>query len=571
MSVDRLKMIEFLKNIYIFQGLTDEQLAQLASWLSVLPLYRGDRLFSVGDPADSFFIIMEGRVEEIWALPRGRTQRDVLISEDFFGEESLLYNRSRSYTIVALEPTTLLRMDSARFHQMVRRFPQIRANLVASAESRLLAHRERFPWLKDDEVVYIIRRKHEVVLLLSLIAPFVIALISLMIIVFVSSPEVSQTTWIAGVSVAAFLFGVALLWGIWKWIDWGNDYYIVTDQRVVWVERVIWLYDSRNEAPLATILSVNVTTSQVGRILNYGDVIVRTFTGQIILRNVGMPYQLGAIIEEYWHRVQRLSEETEKHEMELAIQRVFQRDEAGEKISEPPAEPPTMTSEQPTVLAEPSFRMVYFANFFKMRFQEGDVITYRKYWTVLIQKTWLPSLAIMLLFGVFALSLTGFLTDRFQFLAPGFILAIGIPLFLFVLVPWWLYHYVDWRNDIYQVTDKNIFDIERRPLGTEVRKSAPLENILSLEHERVGFLGYLLNYGNVTINVGEARFVFLGVHDPASVQQDIFNRMYALRRQRELARIEQERERVVQMLETYHRELEHRRENEDLDHVDHEF
>jgi hypothetical protein len=129
-----------------------------------------------------------------------------------------------------------------------------------------------------------------------------------------------------------------------------------------------------------------------------------------------------------------------------------------------------------------------------------------------------------------------------------------------MLVPWWIYHYVDWRNDIYQVTDRNIFDIERRPLGTELRKSAPLDNILSLEHERVGLLGYLLNYGNVTINVGETQFVFLGVYDPASVQQEIFDRMYSLRRQKELAEIARERDRVVSMIETYHRNQEHLRE-----------
>ena len=567
MSVDRLQIIEFLKHVYVFRGLTDEQLALLAPWFTLLSLNRGDRLFSVGDPADSFFIIMDGSVEVNWGLSRGRTRKDILIAEDFFGEESLLYNRTRSFAIVAVEPTNLLRMDTARFHQMVRQFPQVRANLVSSAESRLIAQRQRFPWLKNDEVVYVIRRKHEVVLVLSLIAPFVFALLSLMVVYFVSSPEVPQATWTAGVSVAALLFGFALLWGVWKWIDWGNDYYIITDQRVVWVERVIWLYDSRTEAPLATILSVNVTTNQVGRILNYGDVIVRTFTGQIVLRNVGMPHQMSVIIEGYWHRVQRLTKESEKQEMERAIQRVFHKNEAEEVL---PASPPAPI-EQPTVLAEPSFRLKYFANFFKMRFQEGEVITYRKYWTVLIQKTWLPTLAILLLFVVFALVLSGYSSDRFQAFSPGFILAVGIPVFFFILIPWWLYHYVDWRNDIYQVTDKNIFDIERRPLGTEVRKSAPLENILSLEHERVGFLGYLLNYGNVTINVGEARFVFLGVHDPASVQQDVFNRMYALRRQRELAEVAQERDRVVQMLESYHREQEYRRENEASDQADREF
>ena len=73
----------------------------------------------------------------------------------------------------------------------------------------------------------------------------------------------------------------AVLWGIWNWIDWGNDYYIVTDQRVVWVEKVIWLYESRDEAPLTTILAVNTTSTFLGRWLHYGSVIVKTFTGEI--------------------------------------------------------------------------------------------------------------------------------------------------------------------------------------------------------------------------------------------------------------------------------------------------
>jgi uncharacterized membrane protein YdbT with pleckstrin-like domain len=563
MTVERQQIMDFLRYLYLFRNMTDRQLELLASWFEVIALNRGDRLFSIGDPADSFFIILSGRVAEDWGMPRGRTQRDTLIAEDFFGEESLLYNRTRSYSILALQPTALLRLDSYRFHQMIRQFPQIRADLVSSAESRFIAHTQRFPWLKNDEVVYIIRRKHEIVLILSLIWPVLGALSSLLILFFVSSPEVEQGIWTAGVAVSAFLFGAAFLWGVWNWIDWGNDYYIITDQRVVWVERVIWLYDSRTEAPLETILSVNVTTNLVGRILNFGDVIVRTFTGQIVLRNVGRPYQMAAIIEEYWHRVQRLSREDELQEMEQAVQRVFKNNETEEATPLPLPPPPPV--EHPTEIKEPSRRLVYFSNFFKMRFQEGDVITYRKFWTVLIGKTWAPSLAIMLLLGAFAFSLGGYITDRFEVPPPGLVFGLGIPILIFVLIPWWVYHYVDWRNDIYQVTDRNVFDIERKPLGTEVRKSAPLENILSLEHERNGLLGYLLNFGNVTINVGEARLVFLGVHDPASIQQDIFNRMYDLRRRKETAEVANERDRVVQMLEAYHRQRELQRANEDSD------
>ena len=140
-----------------------------------------------------------------------------------------------------------------------------------------------------------------------------------------------------------------------------------------------------------------------------------------------------------------------------------------------------------------------------------------------------------------------------------------------VLLPWWLYRYIDWRNDIYQVTDKFIFDIERKPLGTEVKKAAPLENILSLEHERVGFLGYMLNYGLVTINVGETQFVFRNVHEPARIQQDIFNRIYSLRRQKENLDALKQRQRFVDVIEVYHENAEELDEDEYFDDYDDDF
>ena len=52
------------------------------------------------------------------------------------------------------------------------------------------------------------------------------------------------------------LFDVSLLLGLpalgwiaWTYLDWTNDLYIVTNQRVVYVEKVIGIYDSREEAP----------------------------------------------------------------------------------------------------------------------------------------------------------------------------------------------------------------------------------------------------------------------------------------------------------------------------------
>jgi len=77
--------------------------------------------------------------------------------------------------------------------------------------------------------------------------------------------------------------------GLYQWIDWGNDYYIVTDRRAIWLEKVIGLYDSRHEAPLRMVLSVSTTTDVSGRMMDYGDVVIRTFTGQLRFHTVGSP------------------------------------------------------------------------------------------------------------------------------------------------------------------------------------------------------------------------------------------------------------------------------------------
>lgn len=558
MAVEQERIAAFLKTIHLFRAFAPEQLERIASWFTLVSLKEGDRLQAEGDPAGGFYLLFEGSAVIQRERAGAEGIRERLTPGDFFGEETLLFGRVNPATLTAAEPTLLLFLTGENFQRLADEIPQVRLRLARDVESRRIALTRRFAWLNPEEVIYQVRRKHEAYLLLGLLGPFLLALVALLVLSMVSSPEVSSTAWVAGASLAGLLALLAAGWGVWKWIDWSNDYYVITDQRVVWTEQVIWLYDSRVEAPLSTILSVNVTTSQIGRILGYGDVIVRTFTGQVVFRNVGQPYEMAAMVEEYWHRAQKRSREAEEQEMEQAVRHLFDQ-EAGAATA--PAPPPPEAG--PAVLEEPGRWRKYFANFFKMRFEEGNVITYRKFWTVLLAKTWLPTLAILLdMFGMAGLILA-YLMEDIQRPRPDTVLLVGLPLLVLIFLPWWAYHYVDWRNDIYQVTDRNIFDIERRPLGTEVRKSAPLESILSLEHERIGFLGYLFNFGNVTINVGDARFVFLGVHNPAQVQQDVFNRMHAFRRQKELAEVARQRDRVVQMLSTYHQNLERFRGEEE--------
>jgi hypothetical protein len=212
-----------------------------------------------------------------------------------------------------------------------------------------------------------------------------------------------------------------------------------------------------------------------------------------------------------------------------------------------------------------------FGHIFTMRYEEDQIITYRKYWPTLFGKIWLPTLLIFLTLIVMGIIISIFFQGQSTAQTAEILLSLCSAFILLVLIPWWLYRYIDWRNDIYQVTDKFIFDIERRPLGTEVKKAAPLENILSLEHERVGFFGYMLNYGLVTINVGETQFVFRNVHEPARIQQDIFNRIYSLRRDKEKVDALKQRQRFVDVIEVYHQNAEEVGEDDFFDDFDDDF
>jgi hypothetical protein len=130
---------------------------------------------------------------------------------------------------------------------------------------------------------------------------------------------------------------------------------------------------------------------------------------------------------------------------------------------------------------------------------------------------------------------------------------LSLPIILAIVLSggFFLYHVVDWANDIYQVTDRDIHDIDRKPLGQDIRRSAPLEQILSTGVEQ-NFLQRLLNYGDVIIRVGEAEFTFDGVAHPSMVQQEVFQRLSARKQQIAAQEAKQERNRMVEWLEIYH-------------------
>jgi uncharacterized membrane protein YdbT with pleckstrin-like domain len=127
----------------------------------------------------------------------------------------------------------------------------------------------------------------------------------------------------------------AVAWGIWTWIDWSNDYYIVTSQRVVRQEKILVFSDSRKEAPLDTVLAVNITSDQLGRILDYGNVDIRTFTGGLLMSQMSQPKRFASFVDGYRKRIMAISKEKEKERIEEELERALHPGQADGSQSHP--------------------------------------------------------------------------------------------------------------------------------------------------------------------------------------------------------------------------------------------
>jgi len=309
--------VAFLKKIHLFQGLDEDELQAVAEKLSEASYPAGSVIFEQDSQADSFYLIHGGGVRITRKQDGKPFQLAVFVKNDYFGEMALISNRRRSATATATADTSLLVLSRKDFEQLYKRNPELRLNFEIAVRSRQLARRLQFKWLRPGEVVYFLARKHPIILYLKLVWP---ALALFVPFFFFYGWYFLARFWIVMIAGWASLIAIGA-WIAWLVIDWGNDYYIVTNQRAVWLEKVVGIYDSRQESPLNTVIAVGVEANQIGRILDYGDVIVRTFVGRIPFNNVNHPKQAARMIEEHWKRTREAAVETEKEAMKEALRR----------------------------------------------------------------------------------------------------------------------------------------------------------------------------------------------------------------------------------------------------------
>ncbi len=84
-----------------------------------LHLAPGDVLFTVGDPGDAMFVVLEGALDIIvdGSVVEKSTRGDII------GEMALIDKSPRSGTVTAREASTLAKLDTARFQRLIQLNP----------------------------------------------------------------------------------------------------------------------------------------------------------------------------------------------------------------------------------------------------------------------------------------------------------------------------------------------------------------------------------------------------------------------------------------------------------------
>ena len=408
----------------------------------------------------------------------------------------------------------------------------------------------QFPGQLPDERVYLSEQRYWFVLLQWIWVPVALTLLlGLVVLGLDRLAGLIGYPLSAGVRVLVWVLFVlpGCSWISWRFLDWSNDRFIVTDRRVIHIDEIPFIRMRRDEAPLEMIQDVTVHMRGLWEnLLYFGNVVNQTAGTLGTVRFIGIrnPRKVQALIQALMGGAQRRRGGAAPQEDPLREMRGILGFPPREEIPVPPeAEGLRWESERPRreqlVLV---LRRLFLA---EPRFGENQIVWRKHWWALLgalVQPTFIFALiAILWLASGTLLAYSGWIDVFFGLALTG------------VLI-WASWQTLDWCNDLYVLTDERVVDIEKVPLLTEERREARLDRIQDVRYDQPSLIYRLLDFGHVQLETaGEiGRFTFDYVPHPQEVQAEIFHRLTAFRQRVEERQRQASQEALLELLGLYH-------------------
>ncbi len=554
--------LDFLAELPLFQALTEPELLAMSSVCHLFEFDAGAVIAYQRDVADSMYIVKDGRLFSKTVDVYGRVRDTHAYSPgEYFGGRWLFTEYAFPATIRATEAGQMIIIKSQEFLTFLDKNRRIidklqptydeHGNFVSGLDDdswdearkvRIRADKQSAAVsLLPDELVEYTSRRSRWFLVIQSIAPL-LALVTLPLIAYFLLQGISD---IATIIVPSLLAFAAIVFLAFRALDWSNDYFVITSKHLVHREFDLRKFRTNtNKIPIGQVQSVEVAKPTfISNLFNIGTARITTASsvGILLFDNIDNPIEVKDTLEKLARRVKELNAGREQATMRRSMETYFQVQ---------PSYAPAATNEAVIAQAVEPQRDGFMASMRKRytwRVVEGNTITYRKHLFVLFEQVAWPVGFLLLMI------LINFILIRvFEFSMLKLLPIFGI---LYILdFGWLLWQTEDWRNDTFQVTDRYVIDIDRRPFGFgESRKQAELVNVQNVNADRPGLLPTIFNYGDVIIETAgaTAQITFESVPQPSIIQSDIFKRRDILLQKRQFAEGENRRKEYAVLLDVY--------------------
>jgi uncharacterized membrane protein YdbT with pleckstrin-like domain len=406
----------------------------------------------------------------------------------------------------------------------------------------------KFDWIRDDEWVITVVQRHWTRLFRQIAVPILLlALLFPLIAVLVLQAGTVQIIAAVVLSIPILvILGVV----VWQYVNWRDDFFVITTQRVVHIERA-WPFSTHyEETPLRHIEDIHeAQPSWSANIFNYGNLILQTAgeTAEIDMDYVPEPTRLRQAISLQIERSQA---------RELLRARGQIRDLLSQQLHVIPA-PETQVEETsepqhpkqfPILLPFTAIRDYLFPQSWQVS-GDGNTIFWRRFWLPGFFR-YLPVFALLLLITVGGVLYLLNLPQGVRLFNWVFIW-LGAEAVCLGILFWFI---EDWRNDYFQLTKNKIIQVDQRPLLLGVsRREAPIDRIQNLGFEIPTVIARFFDYGHVKFETAgtEGQFILQFVRRPKDVQAAISNHKYKFSQQMQRKEAQLRQEELLSWFATY--------------------
>jgi CRP/FNR family transcriptional regulator, cyclic AMP receptor protein len=131
-------LIEALGRVWVFQGLSEDELAHLCSLARTRQYKARETIVEKGEAATEFFVLLSGRAKVAMAGADGSDAAvNVMGPGEVFGEIAILDGQPRSATVTTLEECEMAVVDRQAFNDLLVSSPSIAIKLLAVLAGRV--------------------------------------------------------------------------------------------------------------------------------------------------------------------------------------------------------------------------------------------------------------------------------------------------------------------------------------------------------------------------------------------------------------------------------------------------